>query len=263
MEVRPSLADQIKFALGKNRLALAVYNRLSRDPRFVAGCEMANAVAVNRFGYNDHGIVHVGITAVNALRIFELLDKAAVVPTFVAEKHGSKADAQLIVLLGALLHDIGNAISRENHHIHGVTYAQPILEDALAVCYDSDKLQKVKLAVLACIFEHDESVRATSIEAGIIKPADGMDCESGRARIPYRMFGRNDIHSLSALAITRVEAVAGESRPVLIRVYMDNPAGMFQIQQVLQKKIASAGPVAQLIEVQPVLNGKPLAKIRV
>ncbi|MEM3030591.1 MAG: hypothetical protein QXH27_02545 [Candidatus Micrarchaeia archaeon] len=262
MEARPPLADQIKFALGKNRLALAVYERLSADPRFIAGCEMANAVAVNRFGYNDHGIVHVGITAVNALRIFDLLDKAAVVPTFVAEKHGSKADAQLIVLLGALLHDIGNAVSREKHHLHGVAYSQPLLGDVLAVCYSGEKLHKVKLAVLACIFEHDESVRATSTEAGIIKPADGMDCESGRARIPYRMFGKNDIHSISALAITRVEAVAGEARPVLIRVHMNNPAGMFQIQEVLQKKIDSAGPVARLIEVQPVLNGKPLAKAK-
>jgi len=258
MEARPQLADQIRFALGKNKLALVVYEKLSSDPRFIAGCEMANAVAVNRFGYNDHGIVHAGITAVNALGIFDLLDRAGVAPTFVSEKHGSRADSQIIVLLGALLHDIGNAVSRENHHLHGVAYASPILENALSGYYSGEKLHKLKLAVLGCIYEHDESVRATSVEAGIIKPADGMDCERGRARIPYRMFGKNDIHALSALAISKVEALPGKERPVLIRVHMDNHAGMFQIQEVLQKKIASAGPLSGLIEVEPLLNGKPL-----
>jgi len=61
----------------------------------------------------------------------------------------------------------------------------------------------------------------------------------GRTRIPYRT-GKVDIHSLSALSITKVEIEKGEQKPVQILVSMNNPAGVFQIEEVLEKKLKTS-----------------------
>lgn len=253
---RPRLDEQVSAQLEGNGGALELYSRIISNGRFLAGCDMANSVAVNRLGYNDHGYTHVRITAANALHMLNILGGRKVVPTFVMEKHGDFRDAQAIVLLGALLHDIGNAIHREQHEEHGIYYAGGILDEVLPGFCPDVKLQKLKLAVLGCIYEHDERVVATSLEAGIVKVADGTDCENGRARIPYRMFGKTDIHAVSALAIRRVEISEGRKKPVKIMIDMSNPAGLFQVDEVLGKKIATSG-IGELVEVAPLINGKP------
>jgi len=85
------------------------------------------------------------------------------------------------------------------------------------------------------------------MEAGSAKVADGTDMAEGRARIPYRT-GKVDIHSLSALSIKRVEIEEGEEKPIRILVHMDNPAGVFQIEEGLERKIKTSG-IENLVEV--------------
>ena len=85
------------------------------------------------------------------------------------------------------------------------------------------------------------------MEAGAAKVADGTDMAHGRTRIPYRT-GKVDIHSLSALSITKVEIEKGERKPVHIFVSMNNPAGVFQIEEVMEKKIQTSG-IHHLVDV--------------
>ena len=252
---RPALDRQVSSQLAGNCAGAELFTRIISSERFIASCEMANSVAVNRLGYNDHGYTHVRIVAANALRILGILKAKRVAPTFVSERHGCFNDAQAVVLLGALFHDIGNSIHREHHQELGVHIAGWIMEDVLPEFYSGAKLQKVKLAALGCVFEHDESVQATSIEAGIVKVADGTDCENGRARIPYRMFGKTDIHSVSALSIKRVEILPGQKKPVRVVVDMTNPSGLFQMEEVLGKKIKTSGRMQDMVEVIPLING--------
>ncbi len=252
---RPPLDEQVLAQLEGNDDAIELYSRLTTDSGFLAGCEMANAVAVNRLGYNDHGYTHVRIVAANALNMLNILNSKKVVPTFMEEKHGDFLDAQAVVLLGALFHDIGNAIHREHHQELGIYVAGGIMDRLLPSFYSNAKLHKVKLAVLGCIFEHDESVRATSLEAGVVKVADGTDCENGRARIPYRMFGKTDIHAVSALAIKEVSISEGRKVPVQITIDMSNPSGLFQVDEVLGKKVTTSG-IAHLVEVKPLISGR-------
>ncbi|OYT43238.1 hypothetical protein B6U84_06365 [Candidatus Bathyarchaeota archaeon ex4484_40] len=98
----------------------------------------------------------------------------------------------------------------------------------------------MKTEILHCIFSHDENVKCLTVEAGSVKVADGTDMAEGRARIPYEA-GKVDIHSLSALSIREVRVVKGEDVPVRIEVDMDNPAGVFQIEHVLGRKISTSG----------------------
>lgn len=256
-EDRLKLDLQVREQLQGNDDALEMYSMVTSSPRFIAGCEMANCVAVNRLGYNDHGYTHVRIVTANALHILNLLKSRSAVPTFMKEKHGDFFDVQMIVLLGALFHDIGNAIHREHHQELGIYYAGGILDEVLPYFYSDYKLHKVKLAVLGCVYEHDESIKATSLEAGIVKVADGTDCENGRARIPYKIMGKTDIHAISALAIKRVEISAGKRKPVKIAIDMTNPSGIFQVDWVLGKKIETSG-IEDLLEVALLINSKTL-----
>jgi len=255
LKKRPPLDEQVRSQLEANDDAMELYSRLVSNSRFLAACEMANSVAVNRLGYNDHGFTHVRIVAANALRILNILNARKVTPTFVTEKHGDFLDAQAITMLGALFHDIGNSIHREHHQELGVYIAGGMLDEVLPGYYSEPKLTKVRLAVLGCVYEHDESVKATAVEAGIVKVADGTDCENGRARIPYRMFGKTDIHAVSALSIKEVCISEGKKTPVKITIDMSNPSGLFQVDEVLGKKIATSG-IAHLFEVEPRIGGK-------
>jgi len=239
---------------------LKIFNLLENDVEVQIYLQMANVMAVNRLRYNDHGPVHSRITSGSALEIFEILSRR-VTPTTVKDGTCSLEDAKVIVLCGAYLHDIGNAIHRVDHHVHGCSIASPILDRLLSKIYPADKelALRLKSEILHCIFSHDENVKCLSIEAGSVKVADGTDMAEGRARIPYRK-GDVDIHSLSALAIRKVEILEGESRPVRILVNMDNPAGVFQIERVLGKKISSSG-IGEWVEVVALEKGKEIKTI--
>jgi len=233
---------------------------LERNSEVQSYLKMANIMAVTRLKYNDHGVVHSRITAGSALEILNIISEE-VTPNAVSEHGLSIEDSKLITMCGAYLHDIGNAIHRVQHNLHGCYLVNSILDDLLSRIYDSKEiLIKVKCEILHCIYAHDENVNCLSIEAGVVKVADGTDMAEGRARIPYDL-GKVDIHSLSALAIRKVEIVRGDERPVKILVYMDNPAGIFQIDHVLSKKIYTSG-ISEYVEVVAIENGKEIKVFR-
>ncbi|TDA35608.1 phosphohydrolase [Candidatus Nezhaarchaeota archaeon WYZ-LMO8] len=219
---------------------------------------MANTMAVTRLFYNDHGVVHSRIVSGSALEILDILMERGIKPTIVKDGEGDVEDSKIVTVGGAYLHDIGNAVHRDEHHLHGVYVSDRILRKLLLKLYTDDKHKAiiVKQEILHAIFSHDENVVPLTIEAGVVKVADGTDMAEGRARIPYKL-GKSDIHGFSALAIKRVEIDRGEDRPVKIIVDMDNEAGIFQVEQVLGAKIKSSG-IAHLIEVQALRRGEQL-----
>jgi len=237
-----------------------VFNLLERSLEVQVYLKMSNIMAVTRLKYNDHGPVHSRITAGSALEMLKILSEK-ITPTSMKEHGLNYEDAKIITLCGAYLHDIGNAIHRQAHNLHGCYLVNSILENILSKVYDSrEVLMKVKCEILHCIYAHDEEVNCLSLEAGVVKVADGTDMAEGRARIPYDL-GKVDMHSLSALAIRKVEIVKGDERPVKIVVHMDNPAGIFQIDHVLGRKIATSG-IKEYIEVVAIENGRELKVFR-
>lgn len=260
VKVMVTVSPSLVYSHLKKPKLIEVFKLLEGDFEVQGYLHMANVMAVGRLRYNDHGPVHSRITCGSALEIFKILS-GRVGSTLVEDGVCTFEDAELVVLCGAYLHDIGNAIHRENHHIHGYNIAGPILDRVLLEIYpDSPDLRlRLKSEILHCIFSHDEDVRCLTIEAGSVKVADGTDMAEGRARIPYKT-GKVDIHSLSALSIRRVEIVEGSERPVQIMVNMENPAGVFQIEHVLGRKIATSG-IERWIEVTALERGKEIKVI--
>jgi metal-dependent HD superfamily phosphatase/phosphodiesterase len=230
------------------------FDLLQADVEIQSYLRMANIMAVKRLGYNDHGPVHAKIVAGSALEIFKLLT-TRVEPSSVANGVCDYDGTRLIVLLGAYLHDIGNAVHRVNHEQSSVSLAINPLDRILHRLFSSDPelAYRIKCEVLHALFSSDDSVPCLSVEAGAVTIADGTDMAEGRSRVPY-LAGKNDIHSISAQAIKRVEIEKGTEKPVSIQVSMENPAGIFQIEEIMGRKIKSSG-IPELVEVVATLNG--------
>ena len=232
-----------------------MFNLLENDAE-VQGClHMSNVMTVNRMKYNDHGAVHSRITAGSSLEIFDLLTRKVERNT---KQNGiSPVDARIIVLCGAYLHDIGNSVHRVDHEIHGCIIARPILDRLLGeVVPDEDLALRMRHEILHSIVAHDDDVPCLTLEAGASTVGDGTDMAEGRARVPYNK-GKVDIHALSALSIKKVEIEEGDAKPVRIMVHMDNPSGVFQVEEVLGHKIRTSG-IGQHLEVVALMNGKKL-----
>jgi uncharacterized protein len=237
-----------------------VFDLLENDAEVQMYLKMSNEMVVKRLNYNDHGPVHARIAAGSSLEIFSLLSRA-VEPTTVANGICDMEGAKLVVMCGSYLHDIGNSVHRREHIMHSCYLAAPILDRIYSTVY-SDKPElvlKLKCETLHSIYAHEEVNQALSIEAGAAKVADGTDMAEGRARIPYRG-GNVDMHSISATAIKRVDIEHGEYKPVSIKIYMDNPAGVFQIEEVIGKKLATSG-IANLIELIAIENGREIKTV--
>mgnify|MGYP000200342809 CR=1 FL=1 len=230
---------------------------LESDVETQSYLRMANIMAVSRLMFNDHGVVHSRIVAGSALEMHKILTEYGIEHNVVRDMVGDLEDSMLVTLAGAYLHDIGNSIHREMHNLHGCIIADKILSRLLPKIYPEDRRKRlcIKQEILHCIFSHDESVPALSTEASIVKVADGVDMAEGRARIPYRT-GKVDIHSLSALAIKRVHIVKDLSspRPIRILVEMENEAGMFQVEEVLGRKMMTSG-IAKYVQVVALKKG--------
>jgi len=228
--------------------ARKIWKLLKDDPEANADWDMANYIAVSKLGYNDHGDVHVKIVAANALKMLKILFEHGIATSLIKEKAGDEDDVYLIVLAGALLHDIGNQVHRENHNVASVYLAIPLLNRLLPKIYhDEEVMYQTRGHILHCIYAHEFEVTDLTEEAALVGIADGTDMTKGRGRLAFDK-GNVNIHTVSALSIEKVEIMKGEEKPVRILIDMSNSAGVFQIQETLGKKI-SGGPLEDYFEV--------------
>ena len=229
--------------------ALAAYEALRGDPEALAHWDMANYVTMRKLGYNDHGRVHAFITGAASLAITELLLEAGVRPDILESGVGDVDDVFLAVILGTMLHDIGNQIHRVGHEAHGVALALPILDRIMGPLYpDAFKRTKVRSFILGAINCHDLNPPPLTLEAGITAVADGTDITKGRGRKAFAL-GSVDIHSISALAVDQVVIERGRDKPVLISVTMNNSGGIFQVEEVLAPKVIRT-PMRRYVELR-------------
>ena len=236
-----------------------VFDMLEGDLEVQTYLKMSNEMVVKRMNYNDHGPVHARIAAGSSLEILDLFT-AAVEPTTVANGICDLEGSKIVTMVGSYLHDIGNSVHRVDHIMHSCYLAAPILERIYSAVYqDSELVLKLKCETLHAIYAHEDPVKALSIEAGAAKVADGTDMAEGRARIPYKG-GKIDMHSLSATAIKRVDIERGREKPVSIKIYMDNPAGVFQIEEIIGRKLETSG-VAHLVELVAIENGREIKTV--
>ncbi|ASJ10416.1 metal-dependent phosphohydrolase [Thermococcus sp. P6] len=234
MYTEEELLGEIKELIDDGEL-YELYERTFR--KYHRYFDTTNYIVLNVYGFNDHGPIHVLLTTRRALELLGIIKRFGMETT--AEKLGKPLRwSKFIVAFGALLHDIGNMIHRQNHYEFSVFLAEPIVDELVREFTDDHLL--LKALTLNAIYTHDEAVPCTTIEGSLVTIADGCDMEAGRSRLVYRK-DRVDIHSVSALAIERVEIREGnEEQPIEIEIWMKHPAGIFQVDEVLTKKVKSS-----------------------
>jgi len=223
-----------------NRKLRTVIERANGDLQLKGWWHAANVNAVARMEINDHSWVHVQIVSNIALKLLRQLFKHGVEPSLVRDYGLERDDAEVVVLLGALLHCVGMAIHRDGHEDFSLFLAEPKARELLAGLYDEPDLTVVVSEVLHEITSHRDYGRPLTLEAGIIRVADALDMAKGRSRIPFER-GRVSIHSLSAAAIDDVVIKDGEERPILIEILMNNSSGIYQVDGLLKAKLRGSG----------------------
>lgn len=239
----------IETSLSRFPNALKLFQRLQTDAEVKTLFNLANFIAVRKLGYNDHGPIHARICAANGVRILDLMmENGGIELDSISDLGMSEEDAYVIVLAACMLHDVGNAVHREEHEVFSVMYAQSLLERLLKEMYpDVPRRTEVLSQILHAVYAHDHGENALTMEAAIVVVADGADITKGRGRLSFDL-GRHDIHSISALSIESVEIKKGETKPIEIHVTMSNAAGIYQLQETLGKKVA-ASPLRDHVEI--------------
>jgi metal-dependent HD superfamily phosphatase/phosphodiesterase len=223
-----------------NRKLRKVLERISADEQVKGWWHVANVNAVARLEINDHSWVHVQIVANIALKLLRRLTKHGVQPSLVADYRLTTDEAEVVVVLASLLHDIGMSVHRRQHEDWSLFLSEPKLRELLADLYEEPDRTVVVSEVLQAITSHRADGEPLSLEAGILRVADALDMAKGRSRIPFER-GSVSIHSLSAAAIDEVRILDGEARPVRVEIVMNNSSGIYQVDGLLKAKLRGSG----------------------
>ena len=237
-----------------NRKLRTLLERVNADRRLKGWWHVANVNATVRMEINDHSWVHIQIVTNIALKLLRQLTKHHVEPSVVRDFDMTNDDAEVVVVLGALLHDVGMSIHREGHEEFSLFLVEPEIRKLLEGIYDEPELTVITSEVLQAIISHRSGGEPFSLEAGVVRVADALDMAQGRSRIPFEK-GRVSMHALSAAAIDEVRIEAGEERAVRIEIQLNNSAGIFQVDDLLATKIRGT-PLEGRLEVIARVEGE-------
>lgn len=216
---------------------------------------LANMNAVVRSSMSDHGPVHVQIVANGAYKMLRLLQEGGITPNMVSDHGLTIEDSAIVAVGGALLHDIGMAVQRDDHEKYSIPLAWDILRTLLSPLYDTATRTTLTGEILHAIVAHHTDEKCLTIEAGVVKVADALDLTHGRSRIPFEA-GVVNIHSVSAHAIESVEMTRGTTKPVHVQIKMNNFAGIFQLDELLRPKLLGSS-IANYVEISATITGEP------
>ncbi len=191
----------INLPYNSNQKLKTVLDRVNSDEYLQSLWDCINTNAVRRLGLSDHGRVHFAIVSNIGLKILRNLIEAGVEPSIVTDHKLTNDDAEVVV------------------------------------CIYGDKERAIVTAeALHTIYAHESEIPQFTIEAGVVRVADALDMKEGRARIPFTA-GKKDIHALSAMSIRDVKIRKSKQKPVIVEISMYNESGIFQVDQLLKKKI--------------------------
>jgi metal-dependent HD superfamily phosphatase/phosphodiesterase len=249
----PGQRFEIRLPVRHNPILQQVVDRVNADEELYALWTAINVNALERLGMTDHGPVHFQIVSNIGLRMLRLLVERGVVPSVVKDHGMGNEEAELVVVLACLLHDLGMSIQRPDHELFSLFVAQPIIDRLLDGLYPTGRRTILRSEILHAIIAHRSDGRPMTVEAGIVRVADALDMTKGRSRIGFEA-GVVNIHSLSAASIEQVEILEGKEKPLHIHVRMSNSAGIFQIDELLKDKLRGSGLEAY-VEVEASIEG--------
>jgi metal-dependent HD superfamily phosphatase/phosphodiesterase len=223
-----------------NRKLRLLLEKVDADKQLKAWWHVANVNAVVRLEINDHSWVHVQIVANVAVKLLRQLVKHGVTPSLVRDYRLTTDDSEVLIVLAALLHDVGMSVHRRDHEEFSLFLAEPKARELLEDLYDEPERTVMVSETLQAIISHRADGEPLALEAGILRVADALDLAKGRSRIPFER-GSVSMHSLSAAAIDEVRIADGQTRPVMVEIRMNNSSGIYQVDGLLKAKLRGSG----------------------
>jgi metal-dependent HD superfamily phosphatase/phosphodiesterase len=217
-----------------------VMELVNADDDLYALWTAANVNAVERLGMTDHGPVHVKIVMNIAVRMLRLLVEAGIEPGVVKNYEMEANDAEVVVALAALFHDLGMSIHRADHESYSLFIADAKLREILPQVYAPRFASIIRADIQHAIISHRSGGKPFTLEAGIVRIADALDMAKGRSRIPFEA-GSLSIHSVSAAAVESISIERGTAKAIAIVIEISNSAGLFQVDQLLLSKLQGSG----------------------
>jgi metal-dependent HD superfamily phosphatase/phosphodiesterase len=150
---------RIRVPARGNRKLRSVLDLVNADTELKALWHVSNVNAIARLQINDHSWVHLQIVANIALKLLRQLTKHGVEPSIVADYGFAQADAEIAVLLSALLHDTGMSIHRDNHEDFSLFLAARKGRELLEPSYDEPELT-VMVSEVCCTRSRVTALRA-------------------------------------------------------------------------------------------------------
>ncbi|CAN5188161.1 HD domain-containing protein [soil metagenome] len=231
--------NPIRVPAGKNKILQQALVQINANEEIATLWQVINVNAIERLGMSDHGPVHFQIVANIALKLLRTLQKKGVIPSVVKDFNLTQEHAELIIVLASILHDLGMSINRDGHEEFSLILTNSLLREILTFLPINERTIVIS-ETLHAIINHRAGGRPITLEGGIVRVADALDMSQGRSRIPFEA-GKIDIYSLSAFSIDKVEIKEGIDKPVLIEIFMNNSAGIFQIDELLKSKLRDSG----------------------
>lgn len=249
---------KIEVPIEGNKILEEVIHRVNSNDEIKTLWKIINVNATDRLGFSDHGPAHFKIVANYALRISRILEKHKVEMSIVNDFGLTTNHAEVVIFLASILHDLGMSIHRVNHEQFSLFLAEPLLKELLSFLPVEERTVVISETLHAIIsHSHGSAGKASTIEGGIVRVADALDMTTGRSRISYNKGLLIDIENVSNHAIISVGVSEGNKKPVEIKIVMTNPAGIFQIDDLVEEKLGPSG-ISKYIDVKSYIyeNGK-------
>jgi metal-dependent HD superfamily phosphatase/phosphodiesterase len=223
-----------------NRRLEALLDAVNGDDHVKAWWHVSAVNATRRLGMSDHSWVHIQIVLNIGLRLARLLFRRGVTPSITADFGLAERDAEVVIAAGCLFHCVGMSIHRDDHERYSLFLTADKLDGLLKSAYEEPERTIIVSEALHAIIGHRRQGAPFTVEAGIVRVADALDMARGRSRVPFES-GHQNIHSLSAYAIEEVKIVPGEERAVRVEIAMSNSAGIYQVDELLARKLRGSG----------------------
>lgn len=240
-KITKSSLDSIKVEvpINGNEILSEVVKRINQNDEIKTLWKIMNVNAIDRLGMSDHGPTHFQIVANYGIKLARILEKHGVKMSIVHDFGLTNDHAETVIFLACVMHDLGMSIHREGHEGFSLFIARDMMKEILSFLPVEEKMV-VLSEVLHSIISHRAYGKPLTVEAGIMRIADALDMGKGRSRITYKK-GEINIFSVSDNAIVKVEIVEGGDKPIIIKIIMDNPAGIFQVDDLMSEKIKGSG----------------------
>src|SRR3954464_3936033 len=171
---------KINVPVRGNRKLRKLLERVNNDSQLKGWWHVANVNAVGRMKINDHSWVHIQIVVNIALKLLRQLTKHHVEPSVVRDYGLTNEDAEVVVVLSALMHCVGMSVHRRGHEDFSLFLSEPKMRELLDGIYDEPERTVIISEVLQAITSHRSDGEPLALEAGILRVADALDMAKGR-----------------------------------------------------------------------------------